>query len=124
MRDGAGQPVSLKLEAGLESALSQAAQALQTATGGKDAWAQLLPAVPRKGSLMEKLIKNKGTATHMQVRQPGQLEGEGLGRCGRVGQVACGERWMVSQRPRGAGCWEVGRGAITGCLGTAAARCS
>lgn len=72
VREGAGQPVSIKLEAGLEAALGQAMTALQAATGGQDGWSGLLPAAPRKGSLMERLLKNKGTAGHMQVRGGGK----------------------------------------------------
>jgi hypothetical protein len=63
-REGAGQPVSLKVEAGLESAVSQALDALRTATGD---WAKVLPKAPRKGSLMEKLMKDRGAAGHIKV---------------------------------------------------------
>lgn len=59
--------MSFKVEAGLESAVTQAVDALRKGAAGGD-WADLLPKVPRKGSLMERLLKNKGVAGHMEVR--------------------------------------------------------
>lgn len=78
-REGAGQPVSLKLEAGLESAVSQAMDALRTATGD---WSKVLPQAPRKGSLMERLMKDRGAAGHMKVRGGGGDWGKGVSRGG------------------------------------------
>lgn len=62
--------MSLRLEAGLEDAVGQARQALAAASGD---WASLLPAAPKKGGLMDRLMRDKAATGHMQV---GVLGGE------------------------------------------------
>lgn len=50
--------------------MGQARQALAAASGD---WASLLPAAPKKGGLMDRLMRDKAATGHMQV---GVLGGE------------------------------------------------
>lgn len=66
-RKGAGQPIDIKLEASLDSALNSLRTAASS-TGAGAGLSELLAAAGKaqKGSLMDLLVKDKGTFGHMQ----------------------------------------------------------
>lgn len=116
-RAGAGQPVSLRLEAGLEDALGQAREALTAATGD---WASLLPAAPRKGGLMDRLMRDRAATGHMQelrkvLTSMGDLEAQLGGADVRQGSgAAAGAAAGISQAGAAAGAGADAADAVSG----------